>query len=466
MKVLMVCAEYAPLAKTGGLADAVTGLSEALVKRGHDVRVLLPKYAHVAVPAAAVERRAGASGEFRYWEAPAGNGAPPLYLLDLGDLAATSIYTGDDRDGLRFLLLADAASALGAALDWQPDVLHCHDWHAALVPALQAVRGATPTPVVLTLHNVGYQGVFTEGLLADNGYADVLRAIDPAASAGGYVNYLRAGVRSATAITTVSPTHAQEICTAEYGMGLEDVLAARRADLTGILNGVDYSTWSPDTDPHLTEHYDAADLAPKYKLKGALCARLGLVPDPSAPLIAVVSRLVMQKGIDLVAAALPTLLGQTRASFAMLGSGEPVLTAALAAVATDNRRRVSFTNGYNEDLAHQIIAGSDLLFVPSRYEPCGLTQMYALKFGSVPVVRMTGGLADTVEHFDPVTGRGNGSVFRDADAGGLLWGTREALAWFDEPAAWTRVIANGMRADFSWQRQARPYETVYRRVQR
>jgi starch synthase len=470
MKLLMVASEFAPLAKTGGLADAVTGLCGALAARGHDVRVLLPRYAHLADESAAAPVAAGDAARF-YAAEPAvrdAKKAPRVYLLDLGPLTADAIYTGDERDGARFLALAAAALELGPALDWEPDVLHCHDWHAALTPVLQRGRAAqSRRPTVLTLHNIGYQGVFADTVAAAAGHPELPSAFTADAHRGGTLNYLRAGVRAADAITTVSPTYAQEIRTSAYGMGLEDLLAARSADLVGILNGVDYETWSPEVDPYLTHHhYDAANLTPKYRLKGELCGQLGLLPDQNAPLIGVVSRLVEQKGIDLVTTALPTLLAETRINFACLGSGDPALCTSLELLARQHPRRVAFLNRYDERLAHAIFAGSDIALIPSRYEPCGLTQMYALRYGTIPVVRATGGLADTIQHFDPRTGAGNGSVFRDADPSGLLWGIRCALAWFDEPAAWSRLIGNAMAADFSWRKQVRPYETLYRRLLR
>lgn len=460
MKILMVCAEYAPYAKTGGLADAVTGLAEGLAARGHDVRVLLPRYAHV--PAGdAPETIDGA--KFRYVALEAPTKTPRVYLLELPELASGGIYTGDDREAGRFLKLAEGAVLLPAAIDWQPDVVHCHDWHAALVPAFQAAHGMD-TPVILTLHNIGYQGAFPLAVLAQDGSADLEPFLPTDALGGGFVNFLRAGVAAAAAITTVSPTYAKEILTSEFGMGLEDLLAARGADPTGILNGVDYAVWSPDRDPLLPYPYDAENLTGKYKLKSELTAHLKLVPDKNAPLLGVVSRLVSQKGIDLLLAALPTLLGETRACFALLGSGEPAYSAQLRTIAAVQPTRVSFTEGYDETLAHRILAGSDIVLVPSRYEPCGLTQMYALRYGSIPVVRATGGLADTIQHFDPVSGAGTGAVFRDADVGGLLWATRCALDWLDQPSARSRVIANAMRADFSWHKQIPSYEAVYRRV--
>src|SRR5690606_3542973 len=348
------------------------------------------------------------------------NAAPAVTLLDLGSLTGDAVYMADERDGYRFLKLAEAAIAYDDAHGFTPDVVHCHDWHAALVPDLLCAAGRA-TPTVLTLHNIGYQGLFDAGVLAASRYSKLAETISSDARANGSVNFLRAGLRSATALTTVSPTYAREIRTPAFGMGLETILEERHAALTGILNGVDYETWSPESDPLLDVHYDARDVTPKTQLKAALCMDLGLDVEPKAPLLGVVSRLVSQKGIDLVAAVLPQLLAETRVRLALLGSGDDDVAAELERLAAAHPRRVSVTLGYDERLAHRILAGSDLALVPSRYEPCGLTQMYALRYGTIPVVRATGGLADTVRHFDPATGEGTGSVFLDADPGGLLW---------------------------------------------
>jgi starch synthase len=476
MNILMVCSEFAPYAKTGGLADAVTGLSGALAARGHDVRVLLPKYAHLPPAGAAAKPLAGSANKYRYFDLgavkpdvkPAAakgrrRAGPSVYLLDLAELTPGAIYLGDERDAGRFIRLAEAAVELADVLDWRPDVLHCHDWHAALVPIVQSSRAPVrPIPTVLTLHNIGYQGLFPDTVLTDYGADGIRGAIAPDALAGDTINFLRAGLHAADTVTTVSPTYAKEIRTPAFGMGLEDVLDERADAVVGILNGVDYDVWSPATDPFLDVRYDALNLSPKYAVKGALAQRVGLLPDLNSPLLGVVSRLAPQKGIDLVAAALPTILATTRASLVCLGSGDDSVAAHLRGLAAANPQRVAFVEGYDEALAHRIFAGSDIALVPSRYEPCGLTQMYALRYGTIPVVRATGGLADTIRHFDPATGVGNGSVFRDADPAGLLWAVRSALAWFYDPPAWSRVIANAMAADFSWRKQARPYETLYR----
>jgi starch synthase len=473
MKILMVCSEFAPWAKTGGLADAVAGLSDALCAGGHDVRVLLPQYSHLPAPRGARHTLDGfgGTGPFRLSELEPQQQAahtrrrrprPRVFVLDLGEWTADGVYTGDARDAGRFLRLCAAAVAWSAADDWRPDVIHCHDWHAALVPIFQRLTPRSAAPTVLTLHNVGYQGVFANAVLDDYGFAALGAALPADARAGGATNFLRAGLRAADQVTTVSPTYAREILRPEFGMGLEDVLNARATDVIGILNGVDYSLWSPDRDPFLSQRYDATDLAPKRLIKQELLARLRLSLDLDAPLIGVVSRLAEQKGIDLLALVLPTLLAETRARFALLGNGETQIAGELRRLADTYPDRVAFNDGYDEALAHAIFAGCDLTVVPSRYEPCGLTQMYALRYGTIPVVRATGGLADTIQHFDAATGTGNGSVFRDANPQGVLWGVRTALAWFDDRSAWLQLIRNAMAADFSWPQQVPHYEELYR----
>jgi len=471
MKILMVCAEFAPWAKTGGLADAVAGLSDALCAGGHDVRVLLPRYSHLDAPRGTRHTVEGLGGPFRITEMEPSRSAehtgkrragPRVFLLELDELTGDSVYTADARDAGRFLRLSSAAVALSAADGWRPDVLHCHDWHTALVPVFQRLAPGSRSRSVLTLHNVGYQGVFADEILEEHGFAALEQVLPADSRLSGGTNFLRAGVRAADRVTTVSPTYAEEIRLPEFGMGLEDVLRARGTDLVGILNGVDYRVWSPDHDPFLPHRYDATDLAPKRRLKARLVERLKLAPDLDAPVIGVVSRLVDQKGVDLLPSVIPPLLQDTPAKFTLLGAGDAAIAAELRGIADTHRTRVSFIEGYDEQLAHEIFAGADLTVVPSRYEPCGLTQMYALRYGTIPVVRATGGLADTIQHFDPATGLGNGSVFLDADPQGVLWGVRTALGWFADSDVWSHLIQNAMAADFSWPLQVPLYEKLYR----
>ncbi|HEY7670631.1 MAG TPA: glycogen/starch synthase [Gammaproteobacteria bacterium] len=460
----MVCAELAPLAKTGGLGDAIAGLCVALARAGHDVRVLLPNYGLAAHPVRTLDTFLSKSAEYRYVEIRHELGAVRVYLLDTPEFGDGMIYTGDVRDARRFFALADAGARLPAALEWMPDVIHCHDWHAALVPVLLRKRSPRVRPkTMLTLHNIGYQGEFAADVLEADERTGVAASIDATATPPT-INYLRAGLEEADVITTVSPTYAREIQTSAYGAGLDDILRARRSDLVGILNGVDYSIWDPRVDPYIGAHYDRHEPGGKQRVKQALCRDMGLACGPGEPLLGVVSRLVPQKGIDLLATLLPQILERSGARFALLGSGDPELERMLAGFAEHAPARVAFKRGYHEALAHRILAGSDIIVVPSRYEPCGLTQMYALRFGSIPVVRATGGLADTVQHFDPASGRGNGSVFEHADTQSLAWGIEEACRWFADAPTWARVVANAMAADFSWDRQVPEYVAAYRRL--
>ncbi len=462
MKLLMVCAEYAPLAKTGGLADAVAGLAAALARRGHDVRTVMPAYGGPLPAGFVLEPQAPADG-IAYAVARPPDDGPPIYLVESDAIGHDGrIYTLDDRDAARFWAFNRAALALAGVSEWRADVLHCHDWHAALVPPL-ARRGAlAATPSVLTLHNAGYQGRFPRHALPEDAQTVLDVLDDPARGDADHVNFLALGIRHADRVTTVSPSYARELRSPELGMGLDALLDVRGDDFVGILNGVDYALWSPESDPFIGRRYPRSDRSGKRQLKADLSAELGLASD--APLVGAVTRLVEQKGIDLLVDALPTLLERTRASFVILGSGEPQLETALATLADMHRSRVVFRNGYDESLAHRIIGGSDLLVVPSRYEPCGLTQLYAMRYGTVPVVRKTGGLADTVTHYDPATGKGTGSVFEHADVTGLVWGLSTALDWFEDERAWQRLVDNALGADFSWERQSAEYEALYRRL--
>jgi starch synthase len=488
MKILMAAAEYAPLAKTGGLADAVTGLAHALFDRGHDVRVLLPGYPGVA-DIEALPVIAGEESGVAFHELAADVPGPRVYVTGAAGGASSPLYTGDDRDAARFLHLSRAALELGPAAGWRPDLLHCHDWHTALVPALRVAarrarrarararadaRGDANTgddvhgtsdapPAVLTLHNLGYQGLFGEHVLAESGADGLAPLRSERTIAQRTVNFLELGIAFADAVTTVSPTYAREIRQPEFGMGLDEALRARGSAVTGILNGVDYRLWSPETDPHLVTHYGRRAPGPKRLVKRALEAQLGL-PQSNSPIIGCVTRLVWQKGIDVLAAALPGLLAGTNARFVLLGSGEPDLERALAELAARHPTRIAFKRGYDDELAHRIFAGSDFVIVPSRYEPCGLTQLYALRYGTIPIVRATGGLADSVRHFDPSTGTGNGSVFEHADTGGIQWGVTTALGWYADADAWRTLVDNAMSCDFSWARQAPEYEALYARV--
>jgi len=476
---LNVCAEFVPLAKAGGLGDVTAALSRYLTDVGHDVVTLLPRYGIIDPPDTSTAPVAGPI-DFPYdgriltysiYPVKTDAGFGRVFAVECPELIGEEIYASGEAEAHRFLLLSRAALELCRGLDWSPDVLHCHDWHTAMTPALfsQAARIErlfAGTATVLTIHNIGYQGVFSAQVIRDAGMAEVLSMTDPDDLARDDINFLRTGVMCADALTTVSPTHAKEIRTAEYGMGLEALLNKRGHRLQGILNGVDYSLWDPAFDELIAAPFSVDDLQGKSQNKTALLADAGLnVPD-GTPLLGVVSRLVVQKGIDLFVAALAQLLEEKSFACVVLGTGEPPYTDEMRALAEKWPERVAFIEAYDERLAHQIIAGSDLFVIPSRYEPCGLTQMYALRCGTVPVVRKTGGLADSIFHFDVASGAGNGSVFEDADVGGLKWGLSIALDWYEQPDTWARIVDNGMREDHSWAHRAPEYEALYRKLTR
>ena len=474
LKICVATAEFAPLAKTGGLADVCASLATCLHRRGHDVRVLLPFYSTIDTHLLRVaplpglqdlETRLG-TRRLRYSIDAArlpGNGLP-VHLLRCPEFYdRPGIYTEDSDEHLRFALLSQAALAMCQHTHFAPDIVHCHDWHAALLPLyLKTVyawdRLFAHTRSCLTLHNVGYQGIFPAASLPELGLAGAERELPGEDLARGQVNFLKAGVLHADLLTTVSPGYAREIRMPQYGMGLEELLRARSGSLVGILNGIDYREWNPETDPLIPCTYSRHRPGGKQSCKLRLLAELGLAEEPATPLVGMVSRLVSQKGIELVQQAIPPLLGERRFAMAVLGSGEPAYESFFAELERAFPGRVAFRRGYDNALAHRIEAGSDMFLMPSLYEPCGLNQMYSLRYGTVPVVRMTGGLADSVSHFDAASGRGDGIVFRDYDANGLRWALETALALYADRRRWRRAMQNGMRKDFSLERQCRSYE--------
>ena len=484
MRILMITAEYAPLAKTGGLADMVAGLCRQLSASGHDVRVVMPRYRGL--------ERADDTAEPLKFHAFSASGISPVALnathppyafvcsnADTGPeiyqvdapafFSGGAIYGGGDSEALRFALLSHAALKLCQLLDWAPQIIHCHDWHASLAPVLlNAYQLREPlfrkASSVLTIHNIGYQGVFSAALADELGLADTSDLIPIQDPAPRTLNFLRAGIAAADALTTVSPTHANEIITPEYGKGLDGLLRQRRNRLVGILNGVDYSRWDPVSDHLLPRNYSAEDPEGKLACRTELRKRSGLEDAGYLPILGMVSRLAEQKGIELVLEALPPYLQNGSCQAVVLGEGDKPYAEALRQLAADMPGRFAFIPAHSERIARLVFAGSDAFLVPSLYEPCGLTQMYALRYGSVPIVRDTGGLHDTVSHFDPHSGTGTGSVFRDADTGGLSWAISQALAWYQQPSAWQRLRQNGMTQDFSWAHQTPHYLALYRRL--
>jgi starch synthase len=482
LAICLLASEVEPLSKTGGLADVAGALGKYLHGAGHDVRLFTPCYSTIDRAAFAVEPVAGfadiplALGPHDYLfsvlRAVLPGGAP-AYLIDCPALYARgAVYTTDPDEHLRFLALTRAALAACQRLGWAPQVIHCNDWHTAFAPLfLRTVWSGEPlfaaARTVLTIHNMGYQGIFPATQMADLGLPPgSLRLLHQADLAAGRINSLRQGILYADAITTVSPTYAREICTEEYGMGLQDSLRARAATgaVSGILNGVDYDEWDPRRDRYLPVHYDPAHLGVKAQLKREFLRRHGLGSRADVPLAGMVSRLAVQKGIELMFTALPRVLTARALSFSVLGSGEPRYEEFFAGLELRFPGRVRFHRGYDDELAHWIEAASDLFLMPSRYEPCGLNQMYSLRYGTVPLVRRTGGLADSVEPYDAASGRGTGVVFNDFDPPALEWALNTALDLYTRPPHWQRLMANGMACDFSWQHQAQQYAELYARL--
>jgi starch synthase len=381
------------------------------------------------------------------------------------------LYGGPDGDYPdnpdRFIFFSRAALDLIRALRRRPDIVHCHDWHTGLIPAYLAETDREggffrDTRTVFTIHNLAYQGVFPEEVMDLTGLPHKLYHWE-GLEFFGKVNFLKAGIVYADRITTVSPGYAREILTPEFGEGLEGALRKRRSRLSGILNGVDEALWDPRRDPFLPANFGPGDLSGKRVCRAGLLKRLGLDAPPDTPVAGVVSRLVRQKGIDLLMACLEDLM-KLGVILVMLGSGDDSYRKGLRDLQRRYPGRLSLTLGFDEGLAHLIEAGSDLFLMPSRYEPCGLNQMYSLKYGTIPVVRAVGGLDNSVVEFDSATGRGNGFKFKEFRPDALLSAVRKALAVLVDPDLRAGIQSNGMRADFSWKRAARSYIRLYRRA--
>ncbi len=480
LKLCVLSSEILPYAKTGGLADVAGALVQNLRLLGHEVHAFMPLYSAVRAahpelqPVAGVQHIPMTIGdtEYRFSLQTAQFPATdiPTYFVDCPALYhRRDFYTFDPDEHRRFLLFTRATLESCRLLGIAPDIFHCNDWHTAFLPlymktlyASDPVLGAARS--VLTIHNIGYQGVMPSAAAADLGLGAFDARLDSGDLAHGVINPLKVGIKFADLVTTVSPTYAREICESPLGMGMEATLRARQDRVVGILNGVDYRDWDPRHDPHLTAHYGPQDLRGKRTNKELLMAAAHLNMEASRPLVGMVTRLAEQKGIDLLFDALPGLLQERDFGLMVLGSGDPRYVEFFEGLARRFPGRVVFRSGYDESLAHLIEAGSDLFLMPSRYEPCGLNQMYSLRYGTIPIVRKTGGLADSVQHFDPDAGTGTGCVFNDYDAPAVRWAVGTALDWYGAPRSWQRLMQNAMAQDFSWTRQIAKYDALYREL--
>ena len=472
MRVAILSPEVVPFAKTGGLADVAGALPKALVQREIDAAVVLPLYDQIdrtlvepdPIDDVTVEWR-GEATRFRVWKSDA-CGAP-AYLIEAPKYFARGSIYGHSDDHERFAFFCRAALALFKHLDWSPDVLHGSDWPCGF--AMVEVRRLRRydeffrnTRTVFTIHNLAYQGLLDPGDLWWLGFGEqpdrddfMLRSM---------ASSLKAGLIAADWLSTVSRRYAVEIQTPEQGNGLDWLLRARRDRLVGITNGVDYEVWNPETDPHLAANFSNDDLSGKLECKKDLLRRFGLPQDVNRPIISIISRLVAQKGYDLIREVAGDLL-RTRAFIIALGAGAREYEDFLQRWHDSAPRQVGVYIGYaGEPLAHQIEAGADMFLMPSLYEPCGLNQMYSMRYATVPIVRATGGLDDTVESFDPKRGAGNGFKFYDYTARALLDKIREALYFYAQPEIWRRIQINGMSIDNSWSAAAAKYIELYEKV--
>lgn len=473
-KVLFVASEAHPLIKTGGLADVCGSLPPALRRRGMDVHLVMPAYfdalqvagtlrtvAEIALP------RLGAKATLLQGRLPGTQ--VPAWLVDYPPAFGRGGHPYLDANGVpwydnaaRFALLAEVAVAIArgeAGIDWRPDLVHCHDWQTGLVPALLAADANRPA-TVFTIHNLAYQGVFPATTLTALGLPASLWSID-ALEFYGSLSFIKGGIAFADRVNTVSPTYAREIQTPAFGHGLDGLLRARADRMSGILNGIDVNAWNPARDRFIAKTYSEKNYRDKAPNKSALQKEMGL-PRAAAPLFGLVGRLVEQKGIDLVLDAWPTLV-DTPSQLVVLGTGERAYETALTQLAARFPDRIAVKIGYDEALAHRIEAGADVFLMPSRFEPCGLNQMYSLRYGTVPIVRNVGGLADTV--VDATTSKqATGFVFDAPTAHGLRQTVQRVLALYHDAPAWQRLALNGMRQDFSWDRSADEYVALYRRA--
>jgi starch synthase len=474
MRIAILTSEAVPFAKTGGLADVSGALPKALKQQDVDARLILPLYEKInrgflngeSIEDIRVEWRGQVHAVRFLLSDEAG---APAYLLDAPEFFGRPSIYGYKDDHIRFAFLSRAALALLKHLDWQPDVINGNDWQSGF--AMQELRARRrydpffqPIRSLLSLHNVGYQGLFEPGDLWWLGFGEHPEVDD--FMIGRSASALKAGIIAADALSTVSPRYAREIQTRDQGHGLDWLLRSRANRLAGIANGVDYTIWNPETDPHIAANFSVDDLSGKRECKIDLLRRFGLPEDPDRPVIAVISRLVHQKGYDLIRAT-GSLIVQTGACFIALGAGAKEYEDFLQEWHDRYPREVGIYKGYAaESLAHQIEAGADIFLMPSLYEPCGLNQMYSMRCGTVPVVRATGGLDDTVEQFNASTGTGTGFKFGPYDAGAMLEKIREALYFYGRPDDWQKIQRNGMLVDNSWEAAAKKYVELYREVAR
>lgn len=467
LRVVLAASEVVPYAKTGGLADVAGALPKALARLGCDISVVMPRYNTIE---AGVEVIPTLNIPFAHGHKPCAvwvdrSREYPIYFIDAPEYFHRGSLYGERDDGERFAFFSRAVMELCRAMEKPVDVIHCNDWMTALVPIYLINNYAhdpffARTATILTIHNLAFQGMFGGDALPYFGLNPALYHGAKGLEFSNVANALKGGLLNTDAITTVSHRYAQEIQTEKYGFRLDSILRMRKDSLIGILNGIDDEEWDPSTDKYLPAKYSIADLSGKLICKRELLKRFHLPEDTSRPLIGVISRMTDQKGFDLIVTLMDRIL-ETQANFVLLGSGSDKYERFFQSVRDSRPDRIGVYFGFNNALAHQIEAGCDIFLMPSAYEPCGLNQMYSLRYGTVPIVRATGGLDDTVQNFDRTRMEGNGFKFYDYRAAQLLECIYEALLTYSEPDIWREIMRKGMQEDFSWRRSAQKYLEVY-----
>lgn len=481
LNICFVSSEVVPFAKTGGLADVASGLPTHLGAQGHDVRVFMPLYSKIETekytftPVDFLRDVVVQLGEHRFsfsvFTAKLPQSDVDVYFINCRQLyERPGIYTGEWDEHLRFALLARGAIECCQRMGWGPHIFHCNDWHTGLLPLYLKTlyswdRLFARSKTILTIHNIAYKGVFPESVLGNLGLEEYRHLFFQEDLKQGAMSFLKTGVLYADVVSTVSRTYAQEIQTEAFGEGLDTLLRQRSATVLGIVNGVDYGVWNPEVDPHLVKNYTVDTVAEgKAENRAHLLAQMGLSNPPAAPVLGIVSRFTAQKGFELTFEPLTDALRHLDLRLVVLGTGESRYEDHFHWLQRTFPEKVSYYCGYSEELAHLIEAGADIFLMPSRFEPCGLNQMYSLKYGTAPIVRKTGGLADTVQLWDPSTEEGTGFVFDHYDATGFAWALKTALLTFKDREAWAILRRNGMEQDYSWGKQGAEYEELYRRL--
>lgn len=458
LKILMASSEVFPFSKTGGLADVANSLTLALHRLGVDIRVVTPRYKSVKV----------------YGNEARLNDDIPVYFIEHeGYFMRNNLYgekTGDYPDNLeRFAFYSRRILEILKDIDFKPDIIHCNDWQTALVPVyLKTIFKHDPfydgIKTIFTIHNFGYQGLFFKDEFLKTGLPLELFSIN-GLEFYDKVNLLKGGLLFSDIITTVSPTYAKEIQMSEFGCGLDGILSQRRDSLYGVINGIDYDEWNPSKDKELEFHFSAAKIDGKYKCKTALQREGGLKENPETPLIGVISRLADQKGLDLISQIIDPLLNM-EVQLILLGTGEAKYHILFEKMKRKYSKKASIHLKFDAVLAKKIYAGSDMFLMPSRYEPCGLGQLISLRYGTIPIVRKTGGLADTIIEYNPKIGRSNGFVFEKYNTNGFFNAIKRALVIYRDKSAWRKLVTRAMKSDFSWESSAKKYIGLYKKIKK